>query len=55
LKSVKAGPQQVLLKVYFASAFKNNNCIAFLPFVLMSQSGTTAEATDSLFCLCFEK
>jgi hypothetical protein len=50
LKSVKAGPQQVQLKVCFASAFKNNNCMALiLPLFLMGQSGTTAEASDSLF------
>jgi hypothetical protein len=30
LKSVKAGPQQVLLIVCFASALYNNNCMAFV-------------------------
>jgi hypothetical protein len=30
LKSVKAGPQRVLLTVCFASALYNNNCLAFI-------------------------
>jgi hypothetical protein len=54
LKSVKAGPQQVLLIVCFASALYNNNCMAFvLTSFLNSQSGTTAGATNKLFCLRF--
>jgi hypothetical protein len=56
LKSVKAGPQQVLLTVCFASALYNNNYMAFvLTSFSNSQSGTTAGATNKLFCVRFIK
>jgi hypothetical protein len=38
LKSVKAGPQQVLLTVCFASALYNNNCMAFVLTSFLKES-----------------
>jgi hypothetical protein len=65
LKSVKAGPQQVLLTVWFASALYNNNCMAFVLTLFKKKksiSGATAGATNGRFasalynnnCLAFK-